>query len=600
MKILGVHDGHNATAAMVVNGEVVACVSEERFSRLKNDAGYPFRAVEYVLAAAGLSGSDIDYVAMSTTDQDPIGLRTKRDTLFSIQDFVREMHDYWKPRLYENREPDYWFKIMDMPRFKENGSPYNVDFVRHIPKDEWSARFNVERVRVAAEHLGIAHNKIRFVDHHRGHAHYAYYASPVERGVRSAVVTADSWGDGCNATISVAREGKLQEIFRTPRCEIARLYRWMTLLLGMKPNEHEYKVMGLAPYAPDYVRKPVYEILKDTLVVQGLDFAWKNKPKDMYFHFREVFEGLRFDGIAAGVQQLLEDLLSQWMMNILAEVKTDVLCYSGGLAMNVKANKTVAELPGVREIHIPPSGGDESLAIGAAFVLAAENGDRPAPLRHAYLGCTPTEAEARKAVQALCAGPGYKTIERPDAEFVAGLLAEGHVIGRCVGPMEFGARALGNRSILCNPARHENLRLINEKIKFRDFWMPFTPSILEERAADYLVNPKGLDAPFMTLAFASTPLAQRDIVAAMHPYDFSIRPQLVSPAVNPDYHRLIKAFENRTGIGAVLNTSLNLHGSPMVCSATDALETMKGSGLDGMLLPGVMVLKNNSTPRAGR
>lgn len=600
MKILGVHDGHNATAAMVVDGQVAACVSEERFSRLKNDAGYPFRAINFVLAAAGLRASDIDIVAMSTVDQDPIGLRTKRDTLFSIQDFVREMHDYWKPRLYEDREPDYWFKIMDMPRFKENGSPYKVDFVRTLPKGEWSARFNIERVRVATEHLGISRDKIRFVDHHRGHAHYAYYASPVDRKARAAVVTADSWGDGCNATISVAIDGKLREIFRTPRCEIARLYRWMTLLLGMKPNEHEYKVMGLAPYAPDYVWRPAYEIFKQTLVVQGLDFAWKNKPKDMYFHFREVLEGLRFDGIAAGVQALLEDLLFQWMTNILAEVKTDILCYSGGLAMNVKANKVVAELQGVRELYIPPSGGDESLAIGAAFALAAENGERLAPLRHAYLGSTPTEAEAKKAAQTLCTGAGYKIIERPSVEFVADLLADGHVMGRCVGPMEFGARALGNRSILCNPARHENLRLINEKIKFRDFWMPFTPSILEERAGDYLINPKGLDAPFMTLAFASTRLARRDIVAAMHPYDFSIRPQLVSPVVNPDYYRLIKAFEKRTGIGAVLNTSLNLHGSPMVCSAEDALDTLKRSGLAGMLLPGLLVLKNELTSLAGR
>jgi len=453
---------------------------------------------------------------------------------------------------------------------------------------------NEERKHAVTRHLGLAPDKISFVDHHTGHAYYAYYASPRQTGEKAVVVTADGWGDGCNATISLVENGALKEIFRTPMCNLARLYRWVTLLLGMKPNEHEYKVMGLAPYAQDYVRDPAYKVFKDTLVVDGLDFKWKNRPKDMYFHFQEKFEGLRFDGIAAGLQSWLEEMLVEWLTNILKHAKADTLYFSGGLSMNVKANKTIAGLPLIKGLHIPPSGGDESLAIGAAYVIAKQKGEAPQPLKNAYLGYAVSKEEAQQAALPFRSNPEYDVIDEPSAEKVAELLVEGRVIGRCAGRMEFGARALGNHSILCNPSKHENLRIINEKIKFRDFWMPFTPSILEERADDYLVNPKGLPAYYMTLAFDSTSLAKDHIKAAMHPYDFTLRPQLVSLRTNPEYYAIIKAFEKKTGIGSVLNTSLNLHGSPIVCTAADAIDTLIKSGLDGMLLPGVLVLKKQA------
>lgn len=594
MIILGIHDGHNATASIVKNGKILSSVSEERFTRLKNDAGYPQKAVDYVLTVNGIKPSEIDMVALSTKEQDPIGLRAKRDTLFKISDFVREMHEYWKPLLYENRETDFWEKIYNEPRFVNNNSPYNVDFIKTASKDQWVKLFNVERCRVIKEHLKISDEQIVFVDHHTGHACYAYYASPHSNNQKSAVVTADSWGDGCNATISVAENGKVTEIFRTSMCNIARLYRWMTLLLGMKPNEHEYKVMGLAPYAQDYVRDPAYEIFKETLVVDGLDFKWKVKPSDMYFYFKEKFEGMRFDGIAAGVQLWMEDLLSEWITNIMQYTQTEVLYYSGGLSMNVKANKTIAGLPAIRGLYVPPSGGDESLAIGAALVIAIEKGDIIESLENAYLGYSPSMEESEVASRPFRENSLYMVIDDPDDDYIAGLLAEGKVLARCKGRMEFGARALGNRSILCNPSKYENLRIINEKIKFRDFWMPFTPSILKERADDYLINPKKLNAYYMTLAFDSTDLARKHITAAMHPYDFTIRPQLVSEETNSGYYNLIKAFERKTGIGALLNTSLNLHGSPIVCNAADAVDTLVKSGLDGLLLPGILILKRET------
>jgi len=593
--ILGIHDGHNASAALLIEGRVVSSVSEERFTRIKNDLCHPAKAIDYILKESNVAPEQIDMVALATKETDPIGVKIKRETTFKIGDYITEMHHYWKPKLYENASIDYWEFAQQYLEVDSNHSPYSLDFLNHTPKEQWATAFNEQRIDLVVDQLGIPKSKIRLIDHHTGHAYYAYMASPRDDR-KAAIVTADSWGDDCNATISVVESGAIKEIRRTAMCNLARIYRWMTLLLGMKPNEHEYKVMGLAPYARDYVRDPAYRIFKETLVVDGLDFRWKQKPTDMYFYFRERFEGVRFDGIAAGLQLWLEDMVCEWITNIMNHTGAEVLYYSGGLSLNVKANKSIGELPAVKDFHIPPSGGDESLSMGAAFYVAAELGDKPLPLENAYLGYEPSLGEAAKGAEAFRDHKDYAVIDDPNVELLADLLAGGKVLARCVGRMEFGARALGNRSILCDPSKPENLNLINQKIKFRDFWMPFTPSILQERADDYLINPKKLQASYMTIAFDSTPRARKDIRAAIHPADFTVRPQLVTRKLNPDYYELIKAFESRTGVGALLNTSLNLHGDPIVCNVADAIKTLVESGLDGVVLPGVLILRRANNP----
>ena len=594
MIILGINEDHNATAAIVKDGKVLACISEERLSRVKNDTGYPYQAINEILRMTNLTPAQIDYVVFAGKYADPLGLQLKRSTRFKIPDYVREMHEYWKPVLIEKKTSDFYERMIESKDLSgANDTYYDYSFMKDSPKEKWSELMNQSKMKTVMKHLGIAQDRIRFIDHHTGHAYYGYYASPHDPSRRAAVVTADGWGDDCNATVSIYENGTIKEIHRTAMCNLARMYRWTTLLLGMKPNEHEYKVMGLAPYAKDYLRDPAYKIYKETLVVEGLDFRWNKKPSDMYFYFRDKFEGLRFDGIAAGLQMWMEELLAQWVTNIMQQTKTDTLYFSGGLSMNIKANKLLAELPFIKELYMSPSGGDESLAIGAAFVLAKELGDTPQALTNAYLGTVPDRAQALAAVADFRQDKVYQVIDEPTSSFIADLLSQGKVLGRCVGGMEFGARSLGNRAILCDPSKFEQLRSINEKIKFRDFWMPFTPSILKERANDYLVNPKGLLAEYMTLALDSTALAKEHLKAAIHPNDFTVRPQLVSPQTNEDYYQLIKAFEKKTGIGALLNTSLNLHGSPIACNAKDAIEVLVKSGLDGMILPGVLLLKKN-------
>jgi len=593
MIILGINEDHNGTAAIIKDGVVLACASEERFTRVKNDTEYPKKTIDSILQSTGIKPSQIDLVAFAGKYIDPLQMSIKRLTRYKISDYIKEMHEYWYNVLIKKTESSYYHDLLKEKRFSDkSGIYYDYSFMTNTPESKWPEMMNKMRCKMVNEHLGISENKVSFIDHHTGHAYFAYYAAPREKNSKVAIVTADGWGDGCNSTISVIENGKIKEIHRSSMCNLARMYRWVTLILGMKPNEHEFKVMGLAPYTKEYIRKPVYEIYKETLVVDGLDFKWNKKPSDMYFYFREKFEGLRFDGIAAGIQLWLEEMLVEWITNIMKHTGADVLYYSGGLSMNVKANKVLAELPILKNFHVPPSGGDESLAIGAAFVLAKEKGDEPKTLENAYLGCSPTVEESTVAVAKFRNDKGFKVIDNPSNEFIAGLLAESKVLGRCVGKMEFGARSLGNRAILCDPSKHENLLLINEKIKFRDFWMPFTPSILLERANDYLINPKNLKAEYMTIAFDSTEEARKDLQAAIHPYDYTVRPQLVSPETNKEYYDILKAFEKRTGIGGVLNTSLNLHGFPIVCTSQDAIDTFINSGLDGMILPGILILKN--------
>ena len=593
MIILGIHDGHMATAALIRDGIVLACASEERFTNIKNDMGYPQKAIESIIRDTGISPSQIDYVAFATIDNEAVPSRLKRETYFKISDYVREMHEHWHKVLIEKKESTYFKDLLNDPRFSMRlDNYYDYRFMTTEPEDKWPALMNEARCKKVMEHIGISKDLIHFIDHHTGHAHFAYFAAPHDDATKKAViVSADGWGDGCNASISVIEQGQIKEIKRTHMCNIARMYRWITLLLGMKPNEHEYKVMGLAPYANEYITKPAYEIFRKTLVVDGLDFKWDVQPSDMYFYFRDSCEGMRFDGIAAGIQKWVEEILSQWITNIMTQTGAEVLYYSGGLSMNVKANKMIAELPLVKDFHVPPSGGDESLAIGAAFTLSSRLGIQPIALKNAYLGYEPTVEDSLKAIAPYRNNKGFTIIENPSNELIADYLHSGKVLGRCVGKMEFGARSLGNRAILCDASHYENVRIINEKIKFRDFWMPFTPSILVERAQDYLVNPKHLKAEYMTIAFDSTPLAREHLKAAIHPYDFTVRPQLVSPDTNKGYYELIKSFEKKTGIGGLLNTSLNLHGYPIVCTAEDAIETFVRSGLDGMILPEFLILK---------
>src|SRR5207249_3411183 len=382
-------------------------------------------------------------------------------------------------------------------------------------------------------HLGLADERVSFADHHTCHAAAAYFGSPFT-GSPALVLTNDNSGDGLCGTVSSARGVSLTRHEATPSSagSLGSFYTLVTLLLGMKPGEHEYKVMGLAPYAPERETERAVTALSAVFAMaEGSPsrFEWRTRGP-LYRALLEATLGLRFDAIAGGAQRLLEEALLRWVRLARERYGAERLALGGGVFMNVKANMLLAEEPWVSDLFVFPSCGDESNAVGAAYLgyleLCAARGTAPAPrpFGPAYLGPSLDDAEAEEAIRERDVAARHRVSEPARLEEkIAELLVADGVVARCAGRMEFGARALGNRSILANPADHRVVGLINRMIKNRDFWMPFAPSVLREREADYLVNPKGLASPYMMLAFPTNPKRRDEIVAAIHTHDGTAR-----------------------------------------------------------------------------
>ncbi|MBF0422926.1 MAG: carbamoyl transferase [Magnetococcales bacterium] len=592
MIILGVNEGHNAGAALMVDGRLLAAISEDRPTRQTTRSGFPFQAIDECLALAGVAKRNIDRVALASTQLPPKYFWVPRES-FSIRDFWREQNDYWKPRLYEGKHPSF----LDVFRDRLDPSRFIYD-PSLVHGEEDHAGMLTARLQHHQHYFGLPPERITVHDHHTCHAWYAFMVHPQRLEHDLLVFTADGAGDGVNGTVwSAARGQPLRELHRTNQCNIGRIYRYVTLLLGMKQFEHAFKTMGLAPYANPKYGREAYDVFAETLQNDGLGFSYRIKPKDHFFHFKEKLEGMRFDGIAWGIQKRTEELLSQWVGHGIRKTGIGHVAFSGGVAMNIKANKVVWERDDVQSLFVPPGSGDESLAIGAACKETVDHAMVPAetitacrPMTSPYLGPEFDAAAIERRLHRLGGLEGC-SVRTVDHHHVANLLASGQVVGRFAGRAEFGQRALGNRSILADPRPREVVRTINEMIKQRDFWMPFASSVLAERLPDYVVNPKHLAADFMTLAFDSTPTGQRDMFGALHPYDLTSRPHVVHRHANPDYHALISAFAAITGVGAVLNTSFNLHGEPIVHTPEDAVSTFLRSGLDHLLLGDLLVSK---------
>jgi len=308
------------------------------------------------------------------------------------------------------------------------------------------------------------------------------------------------------------------------------------------------------------------------------------------FFFENFFEKelkfTRFDNIAGAVQKLVEELTMDWVRNAIKKTGIHNVALCGGVFMNVKANQRILELPEVTNLFVMPSCSDESNAIGSCFYgykKYCETNNIPfntQPIKDLYLGPEYGNEYIENIIKTKNLKQKYKIrkIKEINKE-VAKLLADGKIVARCSGKSEWGARALGNRSILSNATNMETIKILNETIKDRDFWMPFTPSILDKFAKRYFVNPKGVFAPYMCITFESTKQARKDIPAAMHTYDQTLRPQVVTKEYNPDYYKIIEEFSRLTGRGGILNTSFNLHGEPNVLTPEDAIHTVENSDL---------------------
>lgn len=582
MITLGMMHSVNATAALMVDGRIVACGCEDRFVRQKSIHAYPKHSVEFCLKHAGIKPKDIDYVMLPYKD---FSLSTYErwvvnyDATFSMEDKIREQYDYFKPVLVEGKKLDF------LEVFKDKVIPERMKIAeRSVREKRYFLTLCIE------DHLGIPQEKIIMHDHHRSHIFYAIYSNPRLKDP-SLIFNLEGYGGESNGSITVYKDGTLTPLYQTANSWIARVYRYITLLLGMKSNEHEFKVMGLAPYCSEYTLRKPLEVFRQTAYVDGLDIKFKIKPKDIYFYFKEKLEPYRFDGIAGALQRYTEELICEWVKNAVRKTGIHDILFTGGVAMNIKAMMVLSKLPEVKSIWVGATSSDESLAIGVLYQGAYARNEKIVPLESIYLGGTSSEPEIEEFLTRKKLREKYTVIPNVTDKEIAERLTKGAVLARFFGRAEFGARALGNRSILANPKYPNIIRIINEKIKNRDFWMPFAPVILYERQHDYLVNPKNIDSPHMTLGFDTTEKARTDLPGGLHPYDYTARPQILRKEDNPEYYRIIKAFEKRTGIGALLNTSFNLHGEPIVDSVTDAVRVFDVSGLDMLQLGTNLLIK---------
>ena len=594
MIVLGIASEHCSSASLMVDGEIIGLIQEERLTRRKNQVAFPLQAIRRLIDNH-LTGDSlkIDHVVFGGQLSHPFYAALDRFSNFSVAQYEKEQHELWYPHFYENKPADgsYWLE-----QFREGENinldvQYDFSWLRDMSIDDAISHFvDVERPAAVRRHLRCRDDiVISSIDHHTCHAYYAICGGKLDPGQLedALVLTADGWGDGCNWSASVVdAEGCLKRVGGGVGHTVARIYKWATLILGMKPNEHEYKVMGLSAYATHAgAVKEAESVLFRALDFRNGDFVSAAPLVDSYFDLKNRLEGVRFDVFAAALQNWATALCKAWVKHWLEKTGRRGVCFSGGLSMNIKTNGEILEMPEVDWLSVPASGGDESISAGACFALINDI-NQVRTLRHTYLGdIASDEGWASRLGETDYTADRFGIRDNFGPEAVAQLLADDNIVARCMGPAEFGARSLGNRSILANPSNPKNVKLINDSIKNRDFWMPFTPSILAEHVDRYLENPKKANCPYMTIGFSSKPKFRHEISAAAHPAYFSVRPQFVERETNPDYWELIELFRKLTGIPALLTTSLNRHGEPMNYTTADAVRTLALSDLNFLLMP---------------
>jgi carbamoyltransferase len=555
---MGVHDGHNASVALLRDGRLELALQEERLTRVKNQGDAPLEAARAALAM--VNGGPPPVVALNGHYMNYSQWQRKA----IVHDYERcsSLASYLKQ----------WMKGSAVDRI-------------------YQRRRAAERV-AHLRAIGVERGQLAPVEHHQAHAAAAYYTSPWGPNGKVLVLTCDGSGDRLSATVSVGENGSLTRLAQVSEHDsIGRIYSLVTRRLGMIPLEHEYKVMGLAPYASRSGRAAdVARRLESLFEFTRGGLAWQRRRgvPSMYTAYAfigKLLEGQRFDAVAAGTQRFLETMLMRWVAGVVRETGIRRIACSGGVFMNVKANLAILGLPDVDSMYVFPSCGDESNSIGAACWEAARGGQTIEPLGALYYGQPITDEDAEEAIERASRRAKIRGDWIPDIEArVAREVAHGKIVARAKGAAEFGARALGNRSILARADSRSAVRTINEAIKNRDFWMPFAPAVLAERAGRYYEKPKPVDSPYMMFAFETRPQGRDALAAAQHPYDFTTRPQEVRADHNPDFHRLLEVYESITGEAVVLNTSFNLHGEPIVYGAGDAMDVFLRSGLEYMAL----------------
>ena len=594
MKILAVTLEKCSGCALLIDEDIVFSTSEERYSRIKSDSSFPKESITHALKFANIQGDDLDQVIICGNKLSLIPSLTNEYSTLDVEKQLEIMKKYWYPTLVEKKSISFLKIIQDKINLEQ--FPFNTKFAKDFdyftlenPYTENDAKRVSEFFKnVLADLLKIDQSKIYHMEHEWCHAAYAFYASPI-RDDNTLVVTADAWGDDLSGSISIfdKKNHQLKRVkeYNHKDFQLARIYRYTTLYMRMLANEHEYKVMGLAPYYTGSKREEVEKVFDKMLQLNGIEFQFNQNIPDIFNFLENNLNSFRFDHIASGLQKFTEKLLVNWFTNLVREYGCTSVVFSGGVSMNVKANMLISQIPQIQNFFVPGAGTDETLPIGACYHHAELNGVTPNSLDTMYLGenAAYTENDINKI-------PNSKITKFRNVEQILSHLLNNKIIATCRGRMEMGQRSLGNRSILADPRYIENIQKINHSIKMRDFWMPFAPIVLFDKQDELLDNPKKIDSPFMTIAF-NTFDGRNKIPVGIQQADETARAQLLKKEQNAVLWELITKFYEKTGIPALVNTSFNLHGEPIVRTISDAVRVFEKSDLDILWLDNHIIEK---------
>lgn len=572
MRILGINEGINASVVFFEGHKPVFALQEERVVKKKEFVGFPEESLKFALKYLKLEPKDFDAVCLSNISSPN----------FKHSDFIQA---------YADNEKTIFHSLLALNiRAAARRAYHYTPWLRTL-RVKHGAQTSNHEIDGKLFALGFDTQKIIRTPHHMNHAAAAYYGLRLD-GEPYLILSLDGGGDGACAHVYKGKAGKLELLAETENGHsLGQIYSRITYLLGMKPHEHEYKLMGMAPYASPKYAQPIVDRLHSYL---GLDpenvMRFKRKiPESTEFVHPRLEKDLRrarFDSVAGGLQTFTEELLIEWVRSCIKETGIKRILGTGGVFMNVKANKLISQLEEVESFDVFPSCGDETLPFGAGWLYANDNGTSiPYALSSIYLG-PQGDFDFDDVSDDDTDGITYEKIDNPIEKTIE-LLTQGEIVARCSGPMEFGARALGNRSLLADPMQPNIIPKINKMIKQRDFWMPFAPIMLDEYAKEYVQLPKSLQrekiSPYMMHSFDTTEKAS-EMQAAVHPYDHSARAQIVSKDVNPEVYAILSGFYKNTKRAVLLNTSFNLHGLPVVMGAKDALMVMRNSDIRHLIV----------------
>lgn len=598
MLILGISAFyHDSAAALIEDGLVIAAAQEERFTRKKHDAAFPDNAITYCLEEAGISLSDVDYVAFY-------------DKPFLKFERLLETYLSFAPRGFRS------FKLAIPVWLKEK--LFQKDLLRKKFK-AFDADFDWQ-------------NKLLFSEHHQSHAASAFFPSPFEEAI---VLTMDGVGEWATTSVAIGqgRDLKMTKEIHFPH-SLGLLYSAFTYYTGFKVNSGEYKVMGLAPYGEptfkDLILEHIIDVKEDGSF--RLDQQYFNYCTGLTMtndKFADLFGGparhedepltQRHMDLAASVQAVTEEVVLRLTQSLAKEHDIQNLCLAGGVALNCVANGKILKDGAFKNIWVQPAAGDAGGALGAALNAYHLNQEQPRvvsdamdAMKGSYLGPHYEQSD----IEARLTAAGAKFTVLDDAAVIsdtADALADGKAIGWFQGRMEFGPRALGGRSIIADPRSPEMQKTLNLQVKYRESFRPFAPSVLREDVTDWFDIDS--DSPYMLMVapviekrrvamteeqnalfgIEKLNVPRSDIPAVTH-VDYSARIQTVHAETNPRYHALIDAFKDRTGCPIVVNTSFNVRGEPIVCTPEDAFRCFMGSEIDVLSVGNCFLVKEDQDP----